>query len=421
MSPIVGASTLNTAAVSLLERLIADHKPGYGLAREFHTDPGIYQLDLERIWRRSWLFAGHTCQVKRPGDFFVVEIDTDSIIVIRDADARIHALHNTCRHRGMRVCHAESGNLTRIVCPYHQWTYARNGELLACGGMDRDGEVEKAAFGLHRVHVREVEGLIFVNLAADPIPFDAAARALGPMVRPQGLDRAKVAATRRYEVKADWKLVWENNRECWHCPVSHPQYVKANYDAASIDAPAVKTEVEALARATTERIEAHGIQIDHQEAGLYRFPSVDCWWSANRTPLVEGWVTESLDGRPVAPVMGDYPARNVGTLRLRTMPSFWNHSSSDHAVSTRLWPAGPGLTRVEVQWLVHEDAVEGRDYALEKLLPFWQLTSEQDWWLCEKNQEGVRSSAFVPEPYSTKREYNVISYLEWYLHAIATT
>ena len=82
---------------------------------------------------------------------------------------------------------------------------------------------------------------------------------------------------------------------------------------------------------------------------------------------------------------------------------FGNHSSS------------------EVQWLVHEDAVEGRDYALEKLLPFWQLTSEQDWWLCEKNQEGVRSSAFVPGPYSTRREYNVISYVEWYLHAIATT
>jgi Rieske 2Fe-2S family protein len=104
---------------------------------------------------------------------------------------------------------------------------------------------------------------------------------------------------------------------------------------------------------------------------------------------------------------------------MRTMPNFWNHSSSDHGVSTRLAPAGPGATRIQVQWLVHADAVEGVDYRLESLLPFWELTSEQDWALCERNQAGVRSSAFVPGPYSTAREYNVIRYTEWYLHEIA--
>ncbi len=94
--------------------------------------------------------------------------------------------------------------------------------------------------------------------------------------------------------------------------------------------------------------------------------------------------------------MGTYQTRDVGTLRMRTMPNFWNHSSSDHSVSTRLAPAGPQTTLVQVQ-----------------------LTSEQDWDLCEKNQAGVNSSAFTPGPYSTKREYNVIRYTEWYLHAIA--
>jgi Rieske 2Fe-2S family protein len=418
MSRSLAIPDADLAIERLLEELIAAHTPGHGLPGAFHTHPGIYQLELARIWRRSWLFAGHACQVKAPGDFLVFDLDTDSIIVVRDGDERLHALHNTCRHRGMKVCHAESGRLARFVCPYHQWTYARSGELLACGGMDRDGQVDRAAFGLHRVHVEEVAGLIFVNLAADPVPFAPAAAAIGPMARPQGLARAKVAATRRYEVRANWKLVWENNRECWHCPANHPQYVKANYDAAPTDAPAVQAEVEALARDVSARLEAHGVTIDHQAAGLYPFPSADCWWSANRTPLVAGWVTESLDGQPVAPLMGDYPERNVGTLRLRTVPNFWNHSSGDHAVTTRLAPAGVGTTRVEVQWLVHEDAVEGRDYELARLLPFWQLTSEQDWGLCEKNQEGIRSSAFVPGPYSLRRESNVIGYVEWYLRAI---
>jgi Rieske 2Fe-2S family protein len=412
--------TMATAeARALLDRLIAEHEAGHALQREFQTDPGIYQLDLERIWRRGWLFAGHACQVKRPGDYFVFDVDTDSVIVIRGDDEKVHALHNTCRHRGMKVCQAESGHAARIVCPYHQWSYARNGDLVASGGMDRDGDLDRRDYGLHRAHVREVGGLVFVCLAADPIPFELAAQELAPLLGPQGFERAKVAAVRDYEVHANWKLVWENNRECWHCNANHPQYVKANYDNAPIDDPALRREIEAQARATSERLAADSLLIDYREAGMVRFPSPDCWWSINRTPLVEGWVTESMDGQPVAPLMGRYSTRDVGTLRIRTMPNFWNHASSDHTVSTRLAPAGPQTTRVQVQWLVHEDAVEGKDYDLDALLPFWELTSVQDWDLCEKNQAGVSSSAFTPGPYSTKREYNVIRYTEWYLQEIA--
>jgi Rieske 2Fe-2S family protein len=417
-SPFLTSSQLAEAR-RLLDRLIAEHKPGHALPREFQTDPGIYQLDLERIWRRGWLFAGHTCQVKRPGDYFVFDLDTDSLIVIRGDDERLHALHNTCRHRGMKVCQVESGHVARLVCPYHQWSYARNGELVACGGMDRDGDLDRRDFGLHRVHVREVGGLIFVCLAREPIPFEGAAQALGALLVSQGFERAKVAATRTYEVRANWKLVWENNRECWHCNANHPQYVKANYDNAPIDDSALKREIEAQARATSARLHAEGLRIDYQQAGMAPFPSAESWWSINRTPLAPGWVTESMDGRPVAPLMGSYSTHDVGTLRMRTMPNFWNHASSDHAVSTRLAPAGPQKTRVQVQWLVSEDAVEARDYELNALLPFWQLTSEQDWTLCENNQAGVNSSAFTPGPYSTKREYNVIRYTEWYLHEIA--
>ena len=417
-SPFLTSSQL-AEAQALLDRLIAEHKPGHALSREFQTDPGIYRLDLERVWRRGWLFAGHTCQVKRPGDYFVFDLDTDSIIVIRGDDERLHALHNTCRHRGMKVCQADAGHVTRIVCPYHQWSYARDGELMVCCGMDKDGELDRRDFGLHRVHVREVGGLIFVCLAPDPIPFEGAAQALGALLAPQGFERAKVAVTRTYEVRANWKLVWENNRECWHCNANHPQYVRANYDNAPIDDPALKLEIEAQARATSARLHAEGLRIDYQEAGMVPFPSPGGWWSVNRTPLAPGWVSESMDGRPVAPLMGSYSTRDVGTLRMRTMPNFWNHASSDHAVSTRLAPAGPQKTLVQVQWLVSEDAVEARDYTLDALLPFWQLTSEQDWTLCENNQAGVNSSAFTPGPYSTKREYNVIRYTEWYLHEIA--
>lgn len=70
-------------------------------------------------------------------------------------------------------------------------------------------------------------------------------------------------------------------------------------------------------------------------------------------------------------------------------------------------------------WLVDGDAREGADYALDRLLPFWQLTSEQDWNLCEQNHLGVRNPAFRPGPYSLSREYNVITFFEWYLSRLA--
>jgi Rieske 2Fe-2S family protein len=419
MTPSPFSSVARSDTLTLLDRLIGAHRPGHALPREFQTDPGIYQLDLERIWRRGWLFAGHACQVKNPGEYFVFDVDADSVIVIRGDDGALHALHNTCRHRGMRLRGAGSGSVARIVCPYHQWTYARDGELLACGGMDRDGDLDRSQFGLHRAHVREVGGLVFICLAEPPVAFDALAQGFGPLLRPQGLERAKIAATRSYEVRANWKLVWENNRECWHCTASHPQYIQANWDNAPVDDARLTREIEAHARATSARLRTHGLVIDYEEAGMVRFPSPDRWWAINRTPLVPGWVSESLDGQPVAPVMGQYPIRDVGTLRMRTMPNFWNHSSSDHSVSTRLAPAGPQRTLVEVTWLVDAEAVEGKDYALDRLLPFWELTSEQDWDLCERNQAGVSSSAFTPGPYSTKREYNVIRYIDWYLSRIA--
>jgi Rieske 2Fe-2S family protein len=418
---VTTGTTTRREAEALLQRLLAAHRPGFTLQREFSTDPGVYQLDVERIWRRGWLFAGHGCQVKHPGDYLVFDVDADSVIVIRGDDGKLHAHHNTCRHRGMRLCGEAAGHVRLLVCPYHQWAYDRSGALVACGGMDKDGDLDRGDFGLHGAHVREVGGLVFVCLATDPPSFDAAAADLEPMLRPQGLDRAKVAATRDYVVRANWKLVWENNRECWHCDANHPQYVKANYDNAPVDDASLRREIEGLAADVSGRLAAHGLRIDYQEAGMVRFPSRDCWWSINRTPLVHGWVTESMDGRPVAPLMGAYPAGDVGTLRMRTMPNFWNHSSSDHSVSTRLAPAGVDRTRVQVQWLVDAEAVEGVDYRLEDLLPFWQLTSEQDWDLCERNQAGVASPAFTPGPYSRKREYNVIRYTEWYLHAMSVT
>ncbi len=406
----------DAAPTADIHALIARRSAGHSLPREFHTEAAIYRAEMERIFRRGWLFIGHACEIPRAGDYFLYEIDDDSIIVIRAADCRIHALYNTCRHRGSIICTQATGNVARLVCPYHQWSYGHDGELLSCGAMPDD--FDKHTHALAHAAVEEVGGLLFLNLADTPSDFAPARQTLEPQLRPHGLNRAKVAFQIEYDVRANWKLVWENNRECLHCPVGHPQYVRANFDVASADDPRTARRIAARSAECSTRWRALGMNVDYGEAGLYPFPD-GRWYRATRTPLAEGFVTESVDGQPAAPLMGDFREYDMGTLRLSTLPNFWNHSSSDHSVSTRLTPAGTALTKAQVTWLVHEDAVEGVDYHLDRLLPFWKLTSEQDWALCENNQRGVNSSRYQPGPYSTKKEYNVARFVEWYLNEMS--
>jgi Rieske 2Fe-2S family protein len=300
----------------------------------------------------------------------------------------------------------------RILCPYHQWAYGLDGALRACGGVDVELGIDRDELRLGEARVEEVSGLVFVSMADDPPPFEPARSDLERMLAHQGLGEAKVAARLRYEVRANWKLVWENNRECWHCHVGHPEYVRANYDTAR-DTESTRSEL----ASRTRELRGGGLDVDLAEIGLAPFPSPGRWWSANRTPNVPGFVTESLDGAPIAPPMGSYGRHDVGTLRVRVLPGFWCHASADHAVTTRVLPAGPLETMVEVTWLVDATAEEGFDYELDRLLPFWRLTSEQDWELCERNQRGVLSSGYRPGPYSPSREGNVIAFVDWYLDA----
>jgi Rieske 2Fe-2S family protein len=415
MPPLTAPESREIAA------LVASRKAGYSLPAEFYTSELIYRADIERIWRRGWLFVGHTCEIANPGDYVTFSFDNDSLIVIRDDDGRIHALWNVCRHRGTQICSESHGRAGRLVCPYHQWTYARDGSLVSCRGMQED--INEGELGLLRAPVRQLEGLIFVSLAAETPNFSQADETIGPMARPQGLDRAKVAKIVDYKVAANWKLVWENNRECYHCNVNHPQYIKANFDHYNADDTSERVHAritKAVAR-SEEKWAAAGLAVSHRQSGMTQFPDVerDGWFAANRTPLVESYVSETMDGRQVAPLMGDYPDADVGTLRIRTLPNMWHHASCDHAVTTRLLPAGLQHTAVRVTWLVHQDAVEGRDYRLDDIMPFWQLTSEQDWALCEQAQKGVSSSHYVPGPYSTYKEYNVDAFVRWCLHQLS--
>ena len=411
----------NAKDLLAIKGLLDTRQPGYGLPRRFYHDELLYQLEMDYIWRQGWLFAGHSCQIPNPGDYFLYEIEGDSIILMRGDDGQVNALYNVCRHRGSVICQEPEGDVKRLVCPYHQWTYDRNGRLLLQHGM-QDG-LDKSQLGLHHAHTREVEGMVFVSLAREPGGFDAAYQAIAPVARPQGMLHARVARIMDFEIDSNWKLVWENNRECYHCNVRHPQYIKANFDHYNADdtIPRVAERLKAVTTRLEKKLAAQGMSL-RTETGMTEFPDPEhgIWYAANRTPLTEGFVSETMDGKQVAPLMGDYTDPDVGTLRVRTLPNFWIHASCDHSVAVRLTPHGLAHTNIRMIWLVDSQAEAGRDYDLEKLLPFWLLTAQQDWVICTNQQRGVNSHAYTPGPLSTYKEYNLERFLRWYLQEMKT-
>jgi Rieske 2Fe-2S family protein len=413
---------LNSQDLASLKKLLDSRQPGHGLPRQFYHDELLYRAEMEYIWRQGWLFAGHSCQIPNPGDYFLYDVEGDSVIVVRADDGQVNALYNVCRHRGSIICEEPEGNVKRFVCPYHQWTYDRSGRLLLQYGMQEG--LDKSQLGLHRAHAREIEGMIFISLAQDPVDFDPVYEAIAPVARPQGMARAKVAKVMDFDVASNWKLVWENNRECYHCAVSHPQYIKANFDRYNADdtIPRIAERLKGVTTRMESKLAAQGMSI-REETGMTEFPDPDhgIWYAANRTPLVEGFVSETLDGKQVAPLMGDYTDPDVGTLRIRSLPNFWIHASCDHTVAVRLTPNGLTHTGIRMIWLVDGKAEEGRDYDLEKMLPFWLMTAEQDWAICSNQQRGVNSHAFTPGPLSTYKEYNLDRFLRWYLQEMKNT
>lgn len=380
--------------------------PGYSLPQDYYIDPDVFALDMEQVFASSWLFVGAAAELPHAGDTLVWSIGRDSVLLTRDEGGRINAHHNVCRHRGCRLQPDGHESVRVVVCPYHQWTYGLDGTLRGTPHMG-DGLV-RDELGLRPVHVRELGGLLFVCFVEVAPPFEAAFDAVLPQLRPHRLDRTRVAARFHYSVAANWKMLVENNRECYHCRVNHPEFCQSNYDVGGSGDIRRSTGYDATLAEHQERWRLQGLA--PREVSF----EGDGWFRVARLPLREGYVTESMSGRLVAPVLGDLTTTDVGSLRLITLPNSWSHANADYAMTTRLTPVRADRTAVDVTFFVRDDAVEGDDYDVDELTKVWVATSEQDWALCEQNYAGVRSRGYLAGPLSPVTEGSLQTFHHWY-------
>jgi Rieske 2Fe-2S family protein len=388
-----------------LRRMQSERVGQYSLPQPFYGEPSFYEADLELIFQRRWVMAGFECQIPEPGQYFVLEVGRNSIIVMRDQQRAIHGFFNTCRHRGSRLCDETSGKVRKLVCPYHQWTYNLDGTLFRAPRMHEG--FDPTGFDLRTVSIELIHGTVWACLADSPPDFSPYADAVRPFAEPHRLADARIAYTTNVIVEANWKVVDENSRECYHCPAKHPELLRTFKNNFSRAKPEENQTIAAL----WKRCEEHGIAAGVIDGADFRI---------SRIPFDEDFKSTTLDGsaavgKPLAPL----PFADIGQLRWHHFPSMFGHVYNDYAMFYRMLPAGPERTLVTATWLVAKDAVEGVDYDLKKLTHVWDITNDQDQVLSERNQKGINTGGYVPGPYNKVQERDVIKFVEWYCRTLA--
>jgi Rieske 2Fe-2S family protein len=339
-----------------------------------------------------------------PGSTLSVPIGRSSVLIVRDRQGTLRGFHNTCRHRGAQLCPTGHGQRSWIICPYHQWTYDLDGQLANAPRMPET--FDRTQHGLQPIHVETVAGSVYVCLADDPPAFQTFREQLTPLLAPHNLANAKLAFEGTLVERANWKLVMENARECYHCAVRHPELaltfpVKGRRSVQFADASGVD--------AFRARMAAFDLPIGPVEGD---------WWQAMRFPVNDDAITLSMDGKPACTkLMCDIAQGDIGSMRWALEPHSFMHATCDTVFMFSAMPTGPEETVVTSKWLVHKDAVEGVDYTIDGLTELWTKTNLQDLDLCENNQAGVNSRGYMPGPYCEETEHLVMRFVDWYCAA----
>jgi phenylpropionate dioxygenase-like ring-hydroxylating dioxygenase large terminal subunit len=222
----------------------------------WYSDPAVLQLELERIFRRSWQYIGHTGEVREPGSFTATWVGDVPVVIIRDRDDTLRAFLNVCRHRGSIICEG-SGRRETLQCPYHAWTYGLDGRLVAAPRAGKEG-VDTEELGLVQLQLETWGPLIFVNPDPEASPLVDFLDGLPEMISGAGIDLLALRFLQRSEseLHCNWKLSAENFLECYHCPVAHPGF-SAVMDV-SPDAYLLETSASRMSQHSPPRPEPRG-------------------------------------------------------------------------------------------------------------------------------------------------------------------
>ena len=338
------------------------------LPSTWYFDPEHYARELEAIWYRDWVCVGRLDDVAESGDYVVVAIGDQRLIVTRNSEQQVRVFHNTCRHRGSILCTSDQGHFRngRIICPYHTWTYSLDGELLVTPTRVETGDFRAEDYSLYEVHSDSWGGFLFINLADEPretlvdfLGMEAKALDNWPLAEMESVHEE------RSRLACNWKIFWENYSECYHCPRVHPELCKI--------------------------------------VPVYKKGILDCGDDAQWQPEFDGddgrpridrdLQTWTLDGQSPLPLIDGLTdtERTIGMSFASFTASMFVVGHTDYVRSVRLLPTGPESVDLVVNWYLVPGIKESHADELERIFELGRLVVRQDGEACELNQRGLHS------------------------------
>jgi Rieske 2Fe-2S family protein len=347
------------------------------LAREYYLSPDLFQREQERIFTREWMCVGREEEIPSPGDYLLVDVAGERLLLVRSREGTMHAHYNVCRHRGSELVlgvdpKPRAGSEVRptgtfasgIRCPYHAWTYSLEGQLRTAPFLDEGDGFCKEDLPLFPAAVDSWGGFVFLNLSGESAGGGARATLAAQLggaperVKRYPLHELRTARRIVYEVAANWKVILENYNECYHCGPVHPELCRV--------VPAFR-----------------------QQGGM------DLDWDRG-VPHREGAWTFTMSGttnrQPFPGLNSDELIRHKGELMY---PNFMCSLSAEHAAAFTLWPHGPASTSVICDFLFHPDEMARPGFDPMDAVEFWDITNRQDWAICESVQRGMGSRVFT--------------------------
>ena len=336
------------------------------LPQRYFVSPEIFAKEQEAIFSGQWVCVGHQSEIAKSGDYFVREVAGESLIIVRDKRGEIDGFSNVCRHRGTRLCEERSGHFSAIQCPYHAWTYGLDGRLIGAPHMDDVPGFVKADYSLQAVNLALWEGFIFANLADSPTPLEETFAPLAGKFSHWNLPKLRSAKRIEYDVRANWKLIFENYSECYHCPGVHPMLSKVSpYDSAEND--------------VCEGPFLGGFMSITKGTGL------------------------TMSGKACALPVGDIRSEDHARVFYYSIfPNMLLSLHPEYVMVHQLWPKSPQRTLILCDWFFHPEAFDRDDFHPNDAIEFWDVTNRQDWHVCELSQQGIASRAYQPGPYSPR-------------------
>ena len=336
------------------------------LPQKYFVSPELFAKEQDSIFSKQWVLVGHQSQIASSGDYLLQEVAGESLIVLRDKNKQVRGFYNVCRHRGTRLCETPIGRSATIQCPYHAWTYGLDGRLIGAPHMDEVPGFDKTEHSLHAVRLALWEGFIFVNLAIEPAPLEEVFAVLKGKFAHWNLPKLRSAKRIEYEVRANWKLVFENYSECYHCPGVHPTLAKLTpYDSAENDLS-------------------------------------DGPFLGGFMPITRGH-SLTMTGNACALPVGEIKSEDVDRVFYYSIfPNMLLSMHPDYVMVHQLWPQSPDRTLIQCDWLFHPEAFGRPDFHPDDAIDFWDMTNKQDWHVCELSQQGIASRAYQPGPYSPR-------------------